>query len=259
MPVLSRRYNFSPLLTSHPATSRCCVFPPALLPSETSFFLFHCCILSTSWSITVRLADGSRRFTCVVGLIGARFVTCFPSLSVSFHSLSRVSVLFNRYIQSPKTHSCIGSTRLLTILHTTQPQILSLSLFTSTKLSPINEGSFSQDPHSLSLHTLGLRLALPTASPAFALPVLYENGQHFLLRHFVFQIHRFNPESVSAFHRRLLLPVSFTTRFPNTLSLTAFPLLPLYRFHLVYIMHRLLYAPFAFRIHFDLVYPKHES
>ena len=46
---------------------------------------------------------------------------------------------------------------------------------------------------------------------------------------------------------------------PSTLSLTAFPLLPLYRFHLVYIMRRLLYAPFAFRIHFDLVSPKHES
>ena len=44
---------------------------------------------------------------------------------------------------------------------------------------------------------------------------------------------------------------------PSTLSLTAFSLLPLYRFHLVYLMHRLLYAPFAFRIHFDLVYPKH--
>jgi len=46
---------------------------------------------------------------------------------------------------------------------------------------------------------------------------------------------------------------------PNSLSLTAFPLLPLYRFHLVYLMHRLLYAPFAFRIHFDLVYPEHEQ
>ncbi len=46
---------------------------------------------------------------------------------------------------------------------------------------------------------------------------------------------------------------------PNTLLLIAFPLLPLYRFHLVYLMHRLLYAPFAFRIHFDLVYPKHEQ
>ena len=46
---------------------------------------------------------------------------------------------------------------------------------------------------------------------------------------------------------------------PNTLSLTAFPLLPLYRFHLVYLMHCLLYAPFAFRIHFDLVYPKDEQ
>jgi len=45
----------------------------------------------------------------------------------------------------------------------------------------------------------------------------------------------------------------------STLSLTAFPLLPLYRFHLVYFMHRLLYAPFAFRIHFDLVYPKHKK
>ena len=46
---------------------------------------------------------------------------------------------------------------------------------------------------------------------------------------------------------------------PNTLSLTVFPWLSLYRFHLVYLMHRLLYAPFAFRIHFDLVYPKHEQ
>ena len=46
---------------------------------------------------------------------------------------------------------------------------------------------------------------------------------------------------------------------PNMLPLTAFPLLPLYHFHLVYLLHRLLYAPFAFRIHFDLVYPKHES
>ena len=46
---------------------------------------------------------------------------------------------------------------------------------------------------------------------------------------------------------------------PNMLSLTAFPLLSLYRFHLVYTMHRLLYAPFAFCIHFDLVYPKHEQ
>ena len=45
--------------------------------------------------------------------------------------------------------------------------------------------------------------------------------------------------------------------FPNTLSLIAFPLLPLYRFRFVYLMHRLLYAPFAFCIHFDLVYPKH--
>ena len=45
---------------------------------------------------------------------------------------------------------------------------------------------------------------------------------------------------------------------PNMLSLTAFPLLPLYHFHLVYLMHRLLYAPFAFRSHFDLVYTKHE-
>jgi len=43
------------------------------------------------------------------------------------------------------------------------------------------------------------------------------------------------------------------------LSLIAFPLLSLYRFHLVYLMHRSLYAPFAFRIHFDLVYPKHEQ
>ena len=46
---------------------------------------------------------------------------------------------------------------------------------------------------------------------------------------------------------------------PNRLSLIAFPLLSLYRFHLVYLLHRLLYAPFAFRIHFDLVYPKHEQ
>jgi len=59
LPVLSRRYNFSPRLTSLLATSRCCVRPPALLPSETSFFLLHCCILSTSWSITVRLAADS--------------------------------------------------------------------------------------------------------------------------------------------------------------------------------------------------------
>ena len=47
--------------------------------------------------------------------------------------------------------------------------------------------------------------------------------------------------------------------FLNTLSLIAFSLLSLYRFHLVYLMHCLLYAPFAFRIHFDLVYPKHEQ
>jgi len=46
---------------------------------------------------------------------------------------------------------------------------------------------------------------------------------------------------------------------PNTLSLTAFPLLSLYRFHLVYIIHCSLYAPSAFCIHFDLVYPKHEQ
>lgn len=58
-PVLSRRYNFSPRLTSLLATSRCCVFPPALLPSETSFFLLHCCILSTPWSITVWLVADS--------------------------------------------------------------------------------------------------------------------------------------------------------------------------------------------------------
>ena len=45
----------------------------------------------------------------------------------------------------------------------------------------------------------------------------------------------------------------------NMLSLIVFPLLSLYRFHLVYLMHRSLYAPFAFRIHFDLVYPKHEQ
>ena len=135
-PVLSRCYNFSPRLTSLPATSRRCVRPPALLPSETSFFLLHCCILSTSWSITVRSADGSRRFTCVVGLIGARFVTCFPSLSVSFLPLSRVSVLFNRCIQSPKTSSCVGSTRLLTVLRTIQLQILPLFLFTSTQTLP---------------------------------------------------------------------------------------------------------------------------
>lgn len=135
-PVLSRRYNFSPRLTSLLATSHCFVRPPALLPSETSFFLLHCCILSTSWSTTVRLADGSRRLTCVVGLIGARFVTCFSSLSVSFRSLSRVSVLFNRCIQSPKTLSCVGSTRLLTVLNTIQLQILPLSLFTSTQTLP---------------------------------------------------------------------------------------------------------------------------
>ena len=115
-PVLSRRYNFSPPLTSLLATSRCCVRPPTLIQSETSFFLLHCCILSTPWSITVWLADGSCRFTCVVGLIGAWSVTCFSSLSSSFHSLSRVSVPFNRCIQSPKTLSCVGFTRLLTVI-----------------------------------------------------------------------------------------------------------------------------------------------
>ena len=135
-PVLSRRYNFSPRLTSLLATSRCCVRPPALLPSETSFFLLHCCILSTSWSTTVRLADASLRLTCVVGLIGARFITCFPSLSVSFRPLSRVSVFFNRCIQGPKTFSCVGFTRLLTVLRTIQLQILPLSLFTSTQTLP---------------------------------------------------------------------------------------------------------------------------
>ena len=39
-PVLSRRYNFSPRLTSLLATSRCCVRPPALLPPKQVSFFF---------------------------------------------------------------------------------------------------------------------------------------------------------------------------------------------------------------------------
>ena len=76
---------------------------------------------------------------------------------------------------------------------------------------------------------------------------------------------RVSDSSIQSLSLSPLLTDSFCFLFPsplgspNTLSLTAFPLLPLYRFHLVYIMHRLLYAPFAFRIHFDLVYPKDEQ
>jgi len=97
-----------------------------------------------------------RRFTCVVGLIGAWSVTCFSSLSVSFRSLSRVSVFFNRCIQSPKTFSCVGSTRLLTVLHTIQLQILPLSLFTSTQTLPHKWRKLLSRSSSQSLHTLGL-------------------------------------------------------------------------------------------------------
>jgi len=156
-PVLSRRYNFSTRMTSLLATFRCCVRPPTLIQSETSFFLLHCCILSTPWSITVWLADGSCRFTCVVGLFGACPVSCcFSSLSSSFHSLSRVSVPFNRCIQSPKTLSCVGSTRLLTVPRTIQLQILPLSLFTSTQTLPHKWRKFLSKSSSQSLHTLGL-------------------------------------------------------------------------------------------------------
>ena len=71
--------------------------------------------------------------------------------------------------------------------------------------------------------------------------------------------------SIQSLSLSLLFTDGFCFLFPsplgshNTLSLTELPLLSLYRFHLVYLMHRLLYAFFAFRIHFDLVYPKHEQ
>lgn len=76
---------------------------------------------------------------------------------------------------------------------------------------------------------------------------------------------RVSDSSIQSLSLSLLFTDGFCFLFPsplgslNTLSLTAFPLLPLYRFHLVYLMHCLLYAPFAFRIHFDLVYSKHEK
>lgn len=101
------------------------------------------------------------------------------------------------------------------------------------KLSPINEGSFSQDP-LLSLFTFSV-CARHSPSPHQLLRCLSsnENGQHpcFSCDTSCFRFIDSIPESVSAFHRRLLLPVSFTTWFPQyafayCVSLAAFVPIP---------------------------------
>jgi len=127
------------------------------------------------------------------------------------------------------------------------------------KLSPINEGSFSQDP-LLCLFTLSV-CAKHSPSPRQLSRCLLSTRTDSILAASL----RVSDSSIQSLSLSPLFTDGFCFLFPsllgspNTLSLIAFPLLPLYRFHLVHFMHRLLYAPFAFRIHFDLVYPKHEQ
>ena len=85
-------------------------------------------------------------------------------------------------------------------------------------LSPINEGSISHNS-LLSLFTLSV-CAMHSPSPHQPLHCLFsnENGQHLGCDTSYFIFLESIPESVLAFNRRRLLPVSFTTRFPNTLS-----------------------------------------
>ena len=101
------------------------------------------------------------------------------------------------------------------------------------KLSPINEGSFSQDP-LLCLFTFSVcaKHSPPPHQPLCCLPS-NENGQLscFCCDTSCFRFIDSIPGSVSAFHRWLLLPVSFTTRFPQyafayCVSLAAFVPLP---------------------------------
>lgn len=147
----------------------------------------------------------------------------------------------------------------MTVLRTIQLQILPLSLFTSTQTLPhiMKEVSltiiFSASSHS--------QFALSTphrfASLYFACSLTRTDSTSTAPL-------RVSDSSIQSLSPSLLFTDGFCFLFPsplgspNTLLLTAFPLLPLYRFHLVYLMHRLLYAPVAFCIHFDLVYPKHE-
>ena len=99
------------------------------------------------------------------------------------------------------------------------------------KLSPINEGSFSQDP-LLCLFTLSV---YARHSPSFhqllrCLPS-NENGQHSCCDTSCFRFINSIPESVLALDRWPLFPVSFTTRFPQyalayCVSLAAFVPIP---------------------------------
>lgn len=99
------------------------------------------------------------------------------------------------------------------------------------KLSPINEGSFSQNP-LLSLFILSV-CAKHSPSPHQPSRCLLsnENGPHIGCDTSYFRFIESIPESVLALNRWLLLPVSFTTRFPQyafayCVSLAAFVPLP---------------------------------
>ena len=126
------------------------------------------------------------------------------------------------------------------------------------KLSPINEGCFLKILFSVSSHSRFV-LSTPHRLASFRVDCSLMRTDSIIAAPL-----RVSDSSIQSLSLSPLFTDGFCFLFPsplgspNTLSLTAFPLLLLYRFHLVYIMHCLLYAPFAFRIHFDLVYPKHE-